>query len=92
MNLLTLCEGAHFATNPSKSCMRQRKAFRIDILFKSDLQNDLLAMTLMYNHFENKCNQLKYLENPTIDTKIVQIGPRTPEICHIRFRETLICR
>ena len=38
-------------------------------------------MTLMCNQFENKCNQLKHLESPTIDTKIVKIGPWTPEIC-----------
>ena len=42
-------------------------------------------MTLTYNHFENKFNQLRHPENPTIDTKIVKIGPWTPKICHFRF-------
>ena len=45
------------------------------IFLKFDLENDLLTMTLTYNHFENKFNQLGHLKNPTIDTKIVKIGP-----------------
>ena len=73
------------AINPFKSCMRQRKAFRTDIFFEFDLKNDLLTMTLKYNHFENKCNQLRHLENPTINTKIVKIGPWTPVIYHFRY-------
>ena len=65
--------------------MRQRKAFWTDIFFKCDLENDLLTMTLMNNHLENKSNQLGHPENPTLDTKIVKIGPWTPKICHVRF-------
>ena len=42
-------------------------------------------MTLTYNHFENKSNQLRHLENPTVDTKIIKIGPWTPKICYFRF-------
>ena len=41
--------------------------------------------TITYNHFENKFTQLRHPENPTIDTKIVKIGPWTPKICHFRF-------
>ena len=65
--------------------MRQPEAFRADIFFKFDLDNDLLSMNLTYNNFENKFNQLRHLENPTVDTKIVTIGPLTPNICHFRF-------
>ena len=65
--------------------MRQWEAFRADIFFKFDLENDLLTMTLTYNHFENKLNQLRHLENPTVGTKIVKIGPKTPKICHFHF-------
>ena len=32
--------------------MRQRKAFRTDIFFQFDLDNDFLHMILMYSHFE----------------------------------------
>ena len=85
MKLLAFYKGIQFAINPFKSCMRQRNAFQTDILFKFDLENDFLSMTLMYNHFENKCNQLRHLENPAIDTKIVKIGPWTPEICHFHY-------
>ena len=56
MKLLAFYKGKQFAINPYKSCMRQRDAFRTDILFKFDLENDLLSMTLSYNQFENKCN------------------------------------
>ena len=55
--------------------MRHRQAFQTDIFCKFDLENDLLTMTLTYNHFENKFNQPRHPENPTIDTKIVKIGP-----------------
>ena len=65
--------------------MRHRQAFQTDIFCKFDLENDLLTMTLTYNHFENKFNQLRHPENPTIDTKIVKIGLWTPKICHFRF-------
>ena len=71
--------------NSLKSYMRQRKAIRADIFFKFDLENDLLSMTLTYNHFENKFNQLRHLENPTVDTKMVKIGPWTPKICHFHL-------
>ena len=57
--------------------MRKRKAFRNDIFFKFDLENDLLTMILTYNHFGNKFNQLRHPENPAIDTKIIKIGPWT---------------
>ena len=63
--------------------MRQWKAFQADIFFKFDLEIDLLTVTLMCNHFEDKCNQLKHLEKHTIDNKFVKIGPWNPEICHI---------
>ena len=85
MKLLAFYKGIQFAINPFKSCMRQRNAFQTDILFKVDLENDLLSMTLTYNHFENKCNQLRHLKNPAIDTKIVKIGPWTQEICHFHY-------
>ena len=75
MKLLAFYKGIQFAINLFKSCMRQRNAFRTDILFKFDLENDLLSMTLTYNHFENKCNQLRHFKNPTIDIEIVKIGP-----------------
>ena len=52
--------------------MRQQEAFRADIFIKFHLENDLLTMTLTYNHFENKFNQLRHLENPTVGTKIVK--------------------
>ena len=39
--------------------MRHRQAFQTDIFCKFDLENDLLTMTLTYNHFENKLNQLR---------------------------------
>ena len=60
--------------NPLKSYMRQWEAFWADIFFKFDLDNDRLTMTLTYNNFENKFNQLRHLENPTVDTNIVKIG------------------
>ena len=56
MKLLAFYKGIQFAINPFKSCMRQRNAFQTDILFKFDLENDFLSMTLTYNHFGNKCN------------------------------------
>ena len=59
--------------------MRQQNAFRADIFFKFDLENDILTMTFMYNHFENKWNQLRHTENPTIYIKVVKIGPWTPQ-------------
>ena len=52
--------------------MRHRQAFQTDIFCKFDLENDLLTMTLTYNHFENKFNQLRHPGNPTIHSKIVQ--------------------
>ena len=55
------------------------------IFLKFDLENDLWTMTCTYNHFENKFNQLGHLKTPTIDTKIVKIGPYNPKICHFRF-------
>ena len=61
------------------------QAFHTYIFCKFDLENDLLTMTLTYNHFENKFNQLRHPENPTIDSKIVKIGLWTPKICHFRF-------
>ena len=61
------------------------QAFHTYIFCKFDLENDLLTMTLTYNHFENKFNQLRHPENPTIDTKIVKIGLWTPKICPFRF-------
>ena len=64
--------GIKFAINPFKSCMRHRQAFQTDIFCKFDLENDLLIMTFTYNHFENKFNQLRHPENPTIETKIVK--------------------
>ena len=85
IKLLTFYKGPQFAKNQLKSYMRQREAFRADIFFKFDHENDLLTMTLTYNHFENKFNQLRHLENPTVDNKIIKIGPRTPKICHFRF-------
>ena len=85
MKLLTLYKGTKFATNLPKPCIRQQKAFRADIFFKFDLENDLFTMILMCNQFENKCNQLRHIENPTTDTKIIKIGPWTPKICHFRF-------
>ena len=63
------------------------KPSELTFFFKFDLENDILTMTFMYNHFENKCNQFRHLENPTIDTKIVKFGPWTTEICH--FRSTI---
>ena len=45
--------------------MRHRQAFQTDIFCKFDLENDLLTMTLTYNHFENKFNQPRHPENPT---------------------------
>ena len=60
--------------------MRHRQAFQTDIFCKFNLENNLLTMTLTYNHFENKFNQFRHRENPTIDTKIVKIGPWTPEM------------
>ena len=74
-----------FAKNPLKSYMRQWEAFRADIFFKFDLENDLLTMNLAYNHFENKFNHLRHLETPTVGTKMVKIGPWTPKIYHFRF-------
>ena len=65
--------------------MRHRQAFQNDIFCKFDLDNDLLTMTLTYNHFKNKFNQLRHPKNPTIDTRTVKIGPWTPKICHFRF-------
>ena len=56
--------------------MRHRQAFQTDIFCKFDLENDLLTMTLTYNHFENKFNQLRHPENPTIDTKLSLYGWR----------------
>ena len=85
IKLLTFYKGPQFAKNPLKSYMRQWEAFPADIFFKFDLENDLLTMTLAYNHFENKFNQVRHLENPTVDTKIVKIGPWTPKIYHFRF-------
>ena len=85
MKLLAFYKGMQFAINPFKSCMRQRNAFQTDSLFKFDLENDLLCMTLTCNHFENKCNQLRHLRNLALDTKIVKIGPWTPEICHFHY-------
>ena len=85
IKLSTFYKGPQFAKNPLKSYMRQWEAFRANIFFKFDLESDLLTMTLAYNHFENKLNQLRYLENPTVDTKIVKIGLWTPKIYHFRF-------
>ena len=85
IKLLIFYKGAQFATNPFKSYMRQRKALRADIFFKFDLEIDLLTMTLTYNHLENNFHQLRHLENLTIDTKNVKIGPWAQEICHFRF-------
>ena len=82
MKLLTFYEGIQFAINPFKFCMRQRKAIRADIFFTFDPGNDPLTRILTYNPFENKCNQLRHLENTTMDTKIVKIGPWTPQICN----------
>ena len=62
MKLSTLYKGTQFATNLPKTCIRQQKAFRADIFFEFDLENDLFTMTLMCNQFENKCNQLRHLE------------------------------
>ena len=53
IKLSTFYKGPQFAKNPLKSYMRQREAFRADIFFKFDLENDLFTMTLMYNHSEN---------------------------------------
>ena len=66
ITLLTFHKGPQFAKNPLKSYMRQREAFRADIFFKFDLENDLFTMTLMYNHFENQFNQLRHLEYPPL--------------------------
>ena len=52
--------------------MRHRQAFKTDIFYKFDLENDLLTMTIIYNHFENKFNQLRHPENRTIDTKLLK--------------------
>ena len=71
IKLLTFYKGPQFAKNPLKSYMRKREAFLADIFFKLDLENDPLTMTFTYNHFENKFNQLRHLENPTVDTKII---------------------
>ena len=62
-----------------------RKLYDLTFSFKFDLQNDLLAMTFTYNHFENKCNQYICCENPTVDTEIDKIGLWTPEICHFHY-------
>ena len=56
--------------------MRHRQAFQTDIFCKFDLENDLLTMTLTYNHFENKFNQPRHPENPTIDTKLLKSDHR----------------
>ena len=85
MKLLAFYKGMQFAINPFKSCMRQQNAFQTDSLFKFDLENDVLCMTLTCNDFENKCNQLRHLRNLALDTKIVKIGPWTPEICHFHY-------
>ena len=85
IKLLTFYKGPQFAKNTLKSYMRQPEAFRADIFIKFDLENDLLTMTLTYNHFENKFNQVRDLENSITDTKIVEIGSWTPKICHFRF-------
>ena len=59
MKLLAFYKGIQFSINPLKFCMRQRKAFRADIFYKFDLENDLLTMTLAYNRFGNKCNKIQ---------------------------------
>ena len=90
IKLLIFCKGAQFATKQFKSLMREPKAFRADIFFKLDLENDLLTMTLPYNHLENKFNQLRHQENPTIDTKSVKIGPWTPIYATFALRLAVI--
>ena len=40
IKLLTFYKGPQFAINPLKSYMRPRVAFRADIFFKFDLEND----------------------------------------------------
>ena len=65
--------------------MEHPQAFQTDIFCKFDLQNDRLTMTLTCNQFENTFNQLRHPENPTIDIKIVKIGPWIPKICQFRF-------
>ena len=65
-------KAAQFATNSFNFYMRQQKAFRADIFFKFDLGNDIFTMTLTYNHFENKFNQLRCKESPTKAMKLLQ--------------------
>ena len=43
IKLLTFYKGPQFAKNPLKSYMRQQEAFRADIFFKFDLENDLFS-------------------------------------------------
>ena len=43
-------------------------------------------MTFMYNHFENKCNQLRHLENPTIDTKSLKSDHGLPRYATFALR------
>ena len=43
IKLLTFYKGPQFAKNPLKSYMRQQEAFRADIFFKYDLENDLFS-------------------------------------------------
>ena len=78
IKLLTCYKGVQFATNQFKAYMKHRKAFWADIFITFDFENELLTMTVTYN-------QLKHLENPTIETKIIIIGPWTPDVCHFRF-------
>ena len=85
IQLLAFYKSQQFSQNPLQSYMRQWEAFQADNFFKFDLENDLLTMTLTHNHLVKKFNQLRHLENPTVDTKIVKIGPWTPKICHFRF-------
>ena len=62
IKLFTSYKDAQFATNPYKAYMSWGEGLQTVIFLKFDLENDLLTMTLTYNHFENKFNQLGLLK------------------------------
>ena len=63
MKLLTLYEGTQFATNLSKSCIKQQKTFRADIFFEFDLENNLLSFDYDRN-VKSIWEQVQSIETP----------------------------
>ena len=86
IKLVAFYKGIHFAINPFKFCVRQRKAFRPDIFFIFDPGNDLLTINLHVQSFWKLVQSTRTLWKPHYRHRnLKKIGPWNPEISFFRF-------